>query len=401
MTLPSIVFVCSYVRTTYLSNPPQVLDECTPFNVDKQYTADSMRRSHRWALRSLQEFVRGTDGTQALYGIIQGGVYEDLRDESVDFINTHSFFGTAIGGSLGANKKDMHEIVAYTRARVRDDRPVHLLGIGGVRDIFHGVRQGIDTFDCVHPSRLGRHGGALVLAAHWEEEANPEVATTPMTMAAQQKMEKMEFKRLQRERQMEQQRQYEELQQQLRLQQTEASAVDQVATPLADGSSISSNNSGGDSSNSNSGSSSGNDSTSGSDSSSNSLYGYKKVRDRSKHQLNKKLRLTPTVREHINVCKGPMRNDPRPLDPTCGCYTCKNYSRAYLHHLFKARETLGGTLVTIHNVFFMNRLMRDIREGIKSDSLDAVERRYVHPDLVASLRGEGDGADGQSEGIGS
>ena len=55
----------------------------------------------------------------------------------------------------------MHDIVAYTRARVRDDRPVHLLGIGGVRDIFHGVRHGIDTFDCVHPSRLARHGGAL------------------------------------------------------------------------------------------------------------------------------------------------------------------------------------------------------------------------------------------------
>jgi queuine tRNA-ribosyltransferase len=99
--------------------------------------------------------------TQALYGIIQGGIYEDLRDESTDFINKHAFFGTAIGGSLGASKKNMHDIVAYTRARVRDDRPVHLLGIGGVRDIFHGVRQGIDTFDCVHPSRLARHGGAL------------------------------------------------------------------------------------------------------------------------------------------------------------------------------------------------------------------------------------------------
>ena len=99
--------------------------------------------------------------TQALYGIIQGGIYEDLRDESTAFINAHAFFGTAIGGSLGATKKEMHDIVAYTRARVRDDRPVHLLGIGGVRDIFHGVRHGIDTFDCVHPSRLGRHGGAL------------------------------------------------------------------------------------------------------------------------------------------------------------------------------------------------------------------------------------------------
>ena len=176
-------------RFTHSPSLFSVLDECTPFNVDKNYTADSMRRSHRWAIRSLQEFVRTSDGyvnhpvvlifrslpgyspinsvfvrltrSQALYGIIQGGIYEDLRDESTAFINEHAFFGTAIGGSLGASKKNMHDIVAYTRARVRDDRPVHLLGIGGVRDIFHGVRQGIDTFDCVHPSRLARHGGAL------------------------------------------------------------------------------------------------------------------------------------------------------------------------------------------------------------------------------------------------
>lgn len=81
-----------------------------------------------------------------------------------------NFFGIAIGGSLGATKKDMHDIVAFTRKLIRNDRPIHLLGIGGIRDIFHGVRLGIDTFDCVHPSRLGRHGGALVMAAFWEEE---------------------------------------------------------------------------------------------------------------------------------------------------------------------------------------------------------------------------------------
>jgi hypothetical protein len=70
------------------------------------------------------------------------------------------------------------------------------------------------------------------------------------------------------------------------------------------------------------------------------------------------------VREHISMVKGPMRHDPRPIDPTCTCYTCRNFSRAYLHHLFKAKETLGGTLVTIHNVQFMNDLMRDIRDAI-------------------------------------
>lgn len=115
-----------------------VLDECTPFNVDKEYTAESMRRSHRWATRSLNEFIRTASGRQALYGIIQGGVYEDLRDESVEYMNTNPFFGIAIGGSLGANKTAMHDIVAYTRSKIREDRPVHLLGIGGVRDVFHG-----------------------------------------------------------------------------------------------------------------------------------------------------------------------------------------------------------------------------------------------------------------------
>ena len=84
-------------------------------------------------------------------------------------MNEQPFFGIAIGGSLGDTRQTMHDIVQYTRGKLRDDRPIHLLGIGGIRDIFHGVRQGIDTFDCVHPTRLGRHGGALVKAAFWEE----------------------------------------------------------------------------------------------------------------------------------------------------------------------------------------------------------------------------------------
>ena len=114
-----------------------VFDECTPFNVDKNYTADSMRRSHRWALRSLEEFKRTNTNKQALYGIIQGGTHLDLRDESTDFVNRNNFFGSAIGGSLGDSKRTMHDIVTYTRGKLRDDRPVHLLGIGGVVDIRH------------------------------------------------------------------------------------------------------------------------------------------------------------------------------------------------------------------------------------------------------------------------
>jgi queuine tRNA-ribosyltransferase len=142
-----------------------VLDECTPFHVDKAYTERSMHLSHRWAERSLKEFQRGPEGVQALYGITQGGVYPDLRRTSADFVNSLSFFGHAVGGSLGATKAQMNEVVEMAMEPLDPARPVHLLGIGGISDIFYGVSQGIDTFDCVHPTRLARHGGALVPAA--------------------------------------------------------------------------------------------------------------------------------------------------------------------------------------------------------------------------------------------
>ena len=139
-----------------------VLDECTPFHVNKEYTRKSMEMSHRWALRSNSEFQLHNNGTQSLYGIIQGGIYEDLRKESCDFVNSQPFFGHAIGGSLGANKEQMSEVVTMTTNRLDEKRPIHLLGIGGIQDIIKGVENGIDTFDCVHPTRIARHGGALV-----------------------------------------------------------------------------------------------------------------------------------------------------------------------------------------------------------------------------------------------
>lgn len=139
-----------------------VLDECTPFSVDKSYTSRSMELSHRWALRSLAEFERFDNGKQALYGIIQGGVYEDLRKEGCDFVNSQPFFGHAVGGSLGATKEQMNKVVSFTVPKLDQSRPIHLLGIGGIDDIILGVEAGIDTFDCVHPTRVARHGGALV-----------------------------------------------------------------------------------------------------------------------------------------------------------------------------------------------------------------------------------------------
>ena len=148
-----------------------VFDECTPFNVDKEYTSKSMLRSHRWAIRSINAFNSphlyqpkyGSAGSQEVYGIIQGGIYKDLREESIYFNqNNIDTFGIAIGGSLGSNKEEMKEVVGFTANKLKDNRPVHLLGIGDPIDIWEFVKNGIDTFDCVSPTRLARHGSALI-----------------------------------------------------------------------------------------------------------------------------------------------------------------------------------------------------------------------------------------------
>lgn len=235
-----------------------VLDECTPFHVDKSYTERSMHLSHRWAERSLKEFQKGPDDIQALYGITQGGVYSDLRKESADFVNSLPFFGHAIGGSLGANKAQMAEVVEMAMEPLDPSRPVHLLGVGGVSDIFYGVQQGIDTFDCVHPTRLARHGGALVPPHTWE-------------------------------------------------------TLDE----------------------------------------------------------------DPRDREHMNLRNARFRDDPRPIDETCKCRTCKTYSRSYLHHLLKAGELLAMHALTVHNVHFMNRLLSAIRQAIARNQLDEEKKKWL------------------------
>lgn len=224
-----------------------VLDECTPFHVDKSYTESSMERSHRWALRSLATHQALDNGTQQLYGIIQGGTYPDLRKISCEFVNNHPFFGHAVGGSLGADKSQMADVVALTMSYLSKDRPVHLLGIGGVQDILHGVLEGIDTFDCVHPTRVARHGGALV-----------------------------------------------------------------------------------------------------------------KPWNRSAHY--------PT-REHLNLKNSQYQLDDNPIEPDCNCLTCQNYSKGYLHHLFKTEVLLAFSLVSQHNAYFMNDLMLKIRSAIETDTL--------------------------------
>lgn len=228
-----------------------VLDECTPFHADKAYTGRSLSMSHRWGKRCMDEFARGYDkgnDQQALYGIIQGGVYEDLRQEAADFVNSQPFFGHAVGGTLGGDKAQMQEVVAYATRHLKRDRPIHLLGIGGISDILSGVEQGIDTFDCVAPTRMARHGGALL--------------------------------------------------------------------PKAD-------------------------------------------------------------KERINLNNACFREDPNPLWDECLCYCCKNFSRAYLHHLLKSKEILAMQLVTIHNISVMNRLLRDIRHAIPQGRLAEVKRKWL------------------------
>ena len=138
-----------------------VLDECTPYHVDRKYTENSLALTKRWADRSITEFERGHDGCQALYGVVQGGIYEDLRRESAEFVSSRPFFGHAVGGCLGAQEEQMHDVVRYSIEPLCRDRPVHLLGIGGVQDIWTGVEMGVDTFDCVTPTRIARHGWAL------------------------------------------------------------------------------------------------------------------------------------------------------------------------------------------------------------------------------------------------
>jgi queuine tRNA-ribosyltransferase len=139
-----------------------VFDECTPFNVSKDYTARSTERTHRWLERCLDWHAANGPEGQLVYGIVQGGVYEDLRQESARVIGASRADGIAIGGSLGADKPQMYEVVEMATSVLPEAPPRHLLGIGDIDDLIRGTELGIDSFDCAMPTRLGRHGVALV-----------------------------------------------------------------------------------------------------------------------------------------------------------------------------------------------------------------------------------------------
>ncbi|MEM6812306.1 MAG: tRNA guanosine(34) transglycosylase Tgt [Pseudomonadota bacterium] len=224
------------------------MDECTAYQVTRDYTAKSMEMSMRWGDRSLQAFSEMHDGTQGLYGIIQGGVYHDLRKISAEYVASRPFFGTAVGGCLGGSDEEMYGILEAVHPINHPDRPIHFLGIGRIKDVFQSVRYGIDTFDCVMPTRIARHGMALM-----KGEPN----------------------------------------------------------------------------------------------------------------------------ERINLVNSRYKDDPEPLDPSMDIACSRDYSKAYIHHLLKAGEMLAFQIISQHNVAVINRLMREVREAIQNDTLDALEKEWL------------------------
>src|SRR3954470_24849197 len=139
-----------------------VFDECTPFHGGRDYTARSTERTHRWLDRCLSWHAEHGPEWQVVYGIVQGGVEEDLRRASAQAVAARGTGGIAVGGTLGEDKDQMFEVVGWAMDEIPVERPVHLLGIGEIDDLVRGVALGIDTFDCAMPTRIGRHGMAVV-----------------------------------------------------------------------------------------------------------------------------------------------------------------------------------------------------------------------------------------------
>jgi queuine tRNA-ribosyltransferase len=136
-------------------------DECTPYHADYDYTARSTERTHRWLDRCTRWHTDNAPARQALFGIVQGGVHEDLRRASAGRVAEAAIDGISIGGTLGRDKDEMRAVLDLTVPLLPEDAPKHLLGIGEPDDLLDGIALGIDVFDCAVPTRLGRHGTAL------------------------------------------------------------------------------------------------------------------------------------------------------------------------------------------------------------------------------------------------
>ncbi len=229
-------------------------DECTSPLDSYEYTREALQRTHRWAERCLAQHAQTRRDTlpQSLFGIVQGGAYRDLREESARVIGNLPFEGLAIGGSLGKSKKEMHAILDWTIPLLPDEKPRHLLGIGELSDISEGVARGIDLFDCAAPTRWARNGGLIVSRA---------IAENP--------------------------------------------------------------------------------------------------------------------KQRIAIKNARFASDPAPIDPSCDCYTCQHFSRAYLHHLHRAKELSYYRLASLHNLRFMARFMRDLRDAIRVGKFSAFRAEQI------------------------
>src|SRR5690625_1617885 len=213
-----------------------VLDECPPYPASFEYMKSSVKRTSRWAERSLKAHKRKND--QALFGIIQGGEYEELRRQSAQDLISLDFPGYAIGGlSVGEPKDIMNRISAFTTPLMPNNKPRYLMGVGSPGSLIEGSMRGIDMFDCVLPTRIARNGTCM------------------------------------------------------------------------------------------------------------------------------------TSEGRLVVRNAKYARDFGPLDPNCDCYTCRNYTRAYIRHLIKTNEIFGMRLTTYHNLYFLVKLMEQVRQAIKEDRL--------------------------------
>lgn len=217
-------------------------DECSdPY--DKEYVREAMVRTHAWAERCLQVKTRSD---QALFGIVQGGIFEDFRQESAEHIADLEFPGNAIGGlSVGETKSEMHTILELVDRVLPENKPRYLMGVGTPEDLVNGISRGVDIFDCVLPTRLARHNTAMT------------------------------------------------------------------------------------------------------------RYG-----------------------QRLNVVNAQYTRDAQPLDQQCDCYTCQNFSRAYLRHLIISKEMLAATLLSIHNLHTLINLAHDIRLSILAGNYDDFANRF-------------------------
>lgn len=146
-----------------------VLDECTEYPVTHERAAKSMAKTHQWAKQAIEYWQKNRPKNQALFGIIQGSTYQDLRVESARYISNLPFDGIAVGGvSVGEGKEKMYEVIKWLGPKLPPNKPHYLMGVGEPEDIIEAVKWGFDLFDCVLPTRLGRHGTVWV-TSNWKK----------------------------------------------------------------------------------------------------------------------------------------------------------------------------------------------------------------------------------------